>query len=206
MTTSQKNNTELPLFSSLSPLTRLSSHQPVPLPTCQPIVFVSDRARANKEIEHDGILGERKKPKVICTLQGAMRVMPLLLNPKADTAAMWQIPKCDLCPVVISGEWRLWNAILTGSSNISGNKTIQHKAGWPKGAEQHLFSKWMQAKLFMPVPDVPLSSAIFSQYIQGQSFAKCNVKLWEIEEEYRNNAYTITSLFIFENWLWEQSQ
>ncbi|XP_008300558.1 calpain-3b isoform X2 [Stegastes partitus] len=30
----------------------------------QPIVFVSDRARANKEIEHDGILGEkRKKPK-----------------------------------------------------------------------------------------------------------------------------------------------
>uniref|UniRef100_UPI0037E75A50 calpain-3b n=1 Tax=Semicossyphus pulcher TaxID=241346 RepID=UPI0037E75A50 len=29
----------------------------------QPIVFVSDRARANKEIEHDGILGEKKKPK-----------------------------------------------------------------------------------------------------------------------------------------------
>ncbi|KAK2856114.1 hypothetical protein Q5P01_004849 [Channa striata] len=30
----------------------------------KPIVFVSDRARANKEIEHDGILGEkRKKPK-----------------------------------------------------------------------------------------------------------------------------------------------
>ncbi|XP_039637415.1 calpain-3b isoform X2 [Perca fluviatilis] len=30
----------------------------------QPIVFVSDRARANKEIEHDGIQGEkRKKPK-----------------------------------------------------------------------------------------------------------------------------------------------
>ncbi|KAM9704166.1 calpain-3b isoform 2-T2 [Menidia menidia] len=30
----------------------------------QPIVFVSDRARANKEIEHDGIRGEkRKKPK-----------------------------------------------------------------------------------------------------------------------------------------------
>ncbi|XP_030261158.1 calpain-3b isoform X2 [Sparus aurata] len=27
----------------------------------QPIVFVSDRARANKEIEHDGILGEKKK-------------------------------------------------------------------------------------------------------------------------------------------------
>uniref|UniRef100_A0A672GMQ8 Calpain-3 n=1 Tax=Salarias fasciatus TaxID=181472 RepID=A0A672GMQ8_SALFA len=33
---------------------------------CQPIVFVSDRARANKEIEHDGILGEKKKkPKVL---------------------------------------------------------------------------------------------------------------------------------------------
>ncbi|XP_059211785.1 calpain-3b [Centropristis striata] len=29
--------------------------------TIQPIVFVSDRARANKEIEHDGIQGERKK-------------------------------------------------------------------------------------------------------------------------------------------------
>ncbi|XP_075869736.1 calpain-3b [Nelusetta ayraudi] len=29
----------------------------------KPIVFVSDRARANKEIEHDGILGERRKPK-----------------------------------------------------------------------------------------------------------------------------------------------
>ncbi|XP_068593404.1 calpain-3b isoform X1 [Cebidichthys violaceus] len=27
----------------------------------QPIVFVSDRARANKEIEHDGIQGEKKK-------------------------------------------------------------------------------------------------------------------------------------------------
>ncbi|XP_073348473.1 calpain-3b [Pagrus major] len=27
----------------------------------KPIVFVSDRARANKEIEHDGILGEKKK-------------------------------------------------------------------------------------------------------------------------------------------------
>ncbi|XP_036942438.1 calpain-3b isoform X2 [Acanthopagrus latus] len=27
----------------------------------QPIVFVSDRARANKELEHDGILGEKKK-------------------------------------------------------------------------------------------------------------------------------------------------
>uniref|UniRef100_A0A3B4TCB1 Calpain-3 n=1 Tax=Seriola dumerili TaxID=41447 RepID=A0A3B4TCB1_SERDU len=27
----------------------------------RPIVFVSDRARANKEIEHDGILGEKKK-------------------------------------------------------------------------------------------------------------------------------------------------
>uniref|UniRef100_A0A4W6F5G2 Calpain-3 n=1 Tax=Lates calcarifer TaxID=8187 RepID=A0A4W6F5G2_LATCA len=35
----------------------------------QPIVFVSDRARANKEIEHDGIQGEkRKKPKVISML------------------------------------------------------------------------------------------------------------------------------------------
>ncbi|XP_054618050.1 calpain-3-like isoform X3 [Dunckerocampus dactyliophorus] len=32
----------------------------------KPIVFVSDRARANKEIQHDGIQGEmRKKPKVI---------------------------------------------------------------------------------------------------------------------------------------------
>nr|XP_046229002.1 calpain-3b isoform X2 [Scatophagus argus] len=29
----------------------------------QPIVFVSDRARANKEIEHDGIRGEKKKAK-----------------------------------------------------------------------------------------------------------------------------------------------
>ncbi|XP_029352382.1 calpain-3b isoform X5 [Echeneis naucrates] len=29
----------------------------------KPIVFVSDRARANKEIEHDGILGEKKKKK-----------------------------------------------------------------------------------------------------------------------------------------------
>ncbi|XP_031717409.1 calpain-3b isoform X2 [Anarrhichthys ocellatus] len=29
----------------------------------QPIVFVSDRARANKEIEHDGIQGEKKKKK-----------------------------------------------------------------------------------------------------------------------------------------------
>uniref|UniRef100_H2VAL0 Calpain-3 n=1 Tax=Takifugu rubripes TaxID=31033 RepID=H2VAL0_TAKRU len=29
----------------------------------QPIVFVSDRARANKEIEHDGIRGEKRKPK-----------------------------------------------------------------------------------------------------------------------------------------------
>ncbi|KAM7367770.1 hypothetical protein PAMP_014047 [Pampus punctatissimus] len=29
----------------------------------QPIVFVSDRARANKEIEHGGIRGEKKKPK-----------------------------------------------------------------------------------------------------------------------------------------------
>lgn len=38
--------------------------------TCQPIVFVSDRARANKEIEHDGIEGERKKkPKVISSLR-----------------------------------------------------------------------------------------------------------------------------------------
>lgn len=34
-------------------------------PASQPIVFVSDRAHANKEIEHDGIRGERrKKPKV----------------------------------------------------------------------------------------------------------------------------------------------
>ncbi|XP_034017711.1 calpain-3b isoform X2 [Thalassophryne amazonica] len=29
----------------------------------QPIVFVSDRARANKELEHGGIQGEKKKPK-----------------------------------------------------------------------------------------------------------------------------------------------
>ncbi|XP_054604012.2 calpain-3b isoform X8 [Nothobranchius furzeri] len=29
--------------------------------TNKPIVFVSDRARANKELEHDGILGEKKK-------------------------------------------------------------------------------------------------------------------------------------------------
>ncbi|KAM4521836.1 calpain-3b isoform 1-T1 [Odontesthes bonariensis] len=29
----------------------------------KPIVFVSDRAHANKEIEHDGIRGEKKKPK-----------------------------------------------------------------------------------------------------------------------------------------------
>ncbi|XP_070843127.1 calpain-3b isoform X1 [Chaetodon trifascialis] len=29
----------------------------------KPIVFVSDRARANKEIEHDGIQGEKRKPK-----------------------------------------------------------------------------------------------------------------------------------------------
>ncbi|XP_068609725.1 calpain-3b [Brachionichthys hirsutus] len=29
----------------------------------KPIVFVSDRARANKEIEHDGIRGDKKKPK-----------------------------------------------------------------------------------------------------------------------------------------------
>ncbi|XP_068198003.1 calpain-3b isoform X2 [Antennarius striatus] len=29
----------------------------------QPIVFVSDRARANKEIEHEGIRGDKKKPK-----------------------------------------------------------------------------------------------------------------------------------------------
>lgn len=36
----------------------------VPLRPCQPIVFVSDRARANKEIEHDGIRGEKRKPKV----------------------------------------------------------------------------------------------------------------------------------------------
>lgn len=43
----------------------LSSLMMVVLHTCQPIVFVSDRARANKEIEHDGIQGERrKKPKV----------------------------------------------------------------------------------------------------------------------------------------------
>uniref|UniRef100_A0A674PS10 Calpain-3 n=1 Tax=Takifugu rubripes TaxID=31033 RepID=A0A674PS10_TAKRU len=35
----------------------------VPLRPCQPIVFVSDRARANKEIEHDGIRGEKRKPK-----------------------------------------------------------------------------------------------------------------------------------------------
>lgn len=34
-------------------------------PTHQPIVFVSDRARTNKEIEHEGIRGEKKKkPKV----------------------------------------------------------------------------------------------------------------------------------------------
>lgn len=50
----------------LSFITLLSSYQPLPLPTCQPIVFVSDRARANKEIEHDGIRGEKKKkPKVL---------------------------------------------------------------------------------------------------------------------------------------------
>ena len=30
----------------------------------QPIVFVSDRAKANKEIEHSGIRGEKKKKKV----------------------------------------------------------------------------------------------------------------------------------------------
>lgn len=36
----------------------------ITLPPGQPIVFVSDRARANKEIEHDGIRGEKRKPKV----------------------------------------------------------------------------------------------------------------------------------------------
>lgn len=36
----------------------------ISLRLCQPIVFVSDRARANKEIEHDGIQGEKRKPKV----------------------------------------------------------------------------------------------------------------------------------------------
>lgn len=40
----------------------------VPLRPCQPIVFVSDRARANKEIEHDGIRGEKRKPKVTMAL------------------------------------------------------------------------------------------------------------------------------------------
>uniref|UniRef100_A0A674PCP5 Calpain-3 n=1 Tax=Takifugu rubripes TaxID=31033 RepID=A0A674PCP5_TAKRU len=40
----------------------------VPLRPCQPIVFVSDRARANKEIEHDGIRGEKRKPKVTIAL------------------------------------------------------------------------------------------------------------------------------------------
>uniref|UniRef100_A0AAQ4NQ37 Calpain-3 n=1 Tax=Gasterosteus aculeatus aculeatus TaxID=481459 RepID=A0AAQ4NQ37_GASAC len=34
-----------------------------PVSVCQPIVFVSDRARANKEIEHDGIEGEKKTKK-----------------------------------------------------------------------------------------------------------------------------------------------
>lgn len=45
--------------SSLPPLTNHCYY-----PTRQPIVFVSDRARANKEIEHDGIQGEKKKKKV----------------------------------------------------------------------------------------------------------------------------------------------
>uniref|UniRef100_A0A671VUQ4 Calpain-3 n=1 Tax=Sparus aurata TaxID=8175 RepID=A0A671VUQ4_SPAAU len=57
---STSDNYKLTL-SFLSLITPLSFFQPLPLPTCQPIVFVSDRARANKEIEHDGILGEKKK-------------------------------------------------------------------------------------------------------------------------------------------------
>uniref|UniRef100_A0A3Q3VR95 Calpain-3 n=1 Tax=Mola mola TaxID=94237 RepID=A0A3Q3VR95_MOLML len=60
-----KKNNKLTLSFSFcfSLITLLSSNPQLPLPTYQPIVFVSDRARANKEIEHDGIQGEKKKPK-----------------------------------------------------------------------------------------------------------------------------------------------
>lgn len=123
----------------------------------------------------------------------------ILLNPKADTAAMWQIPRRDLCPVVISGEWRLWNAILTGSSNISGNKTIQHKANWPKGAEQHLFCKWMQAKH----PNAILSSAIFSQYIQGQSFLNAMLNCGKLKKSigimHKQQPYCLFSKTVFKS-------
>lgn len=57
-------------FSLLSVLSNsLLSSLPAPtLSTWQPIVFVSDRARANKEIAHDGIWGDiKKKPKVKAT-------------------------------------------------------------------------------------------------------------------------------------------
>lgn len=132
MPPSQENHNKLTLsfLFCLSLITLLSSYQPLPLPTCQPIVFVSDRARANKEIEHDGIRGEKKKPKV-CT----DRLLSLSQN--ADAAA---IPHCDLWPVVISREWRLWNAILTGSNNISGNKTIEFESNWSQVAGLHLLS------------------------------------------------------------------
>uniref|UniRef100_A0A672H1Y0 Calpain-3 n=1 Tax=Salarias fasciatus TaxID=181472 RepID=A0A672H1Y0_SALFA len=43
------------------PCTCLNEHQQDKKKKEKPIVFVSDRARANKEIEHDGILGEKKK-------------------------------------------------------------------------------------------------------------------------------------------------
>uniref|UniRef100_A0A7N8XIF8 Calpain-3 n=1 Tax=Mastacembelus armatus TaxID=205130 RepID=A0A7N8XIF8_9TELE len=59
--TSDNFKLTLSLLFCLSFINLLSSYQPLPLPTCQPIVFVSDRARANKEIEHEGIQGEKRK-------------------------------------------------------------------------------------------------------------------------------------------------
>uniref|UniRef100_A0A671VSU1 Calpain-3 n=1 Tax=Sparus aurata TaxID=8175 RepID=A0A671VSU1_SPAAU len=65
----------------------------------KPIVFVSDRARANKEIEHDGILGEKKKkPKVI------KRSKSVIVKPKHQTAATQQIASRDLCPAILTSE------------------------------------------------------------------------------------------------------
>lgn len=129
MPPSQENNNKLTLsfLFCLSLITLLSSYQPLPLPTCQPIVFVSDRARANKEIEHDGIRGEKKKPKVISMLQTDCYCWA-----KTPTLQPYLIVTFDL-------SW-LWNAILTESDNISGNKTIEFEANWSQVAELHLLS------------------------------------------------------------------
>lgn len=64
---------------------------------CQPIVFVSDRARANIEIEHDGIQGEKKKPKVTIVPKRRYTFISKKRNSKKQQQQQTSLWPCHQC-------------------------------------------------------------------------------------------------------------